>query len=290
MKNDIVLTKAQQHNQAIYKEYVEWLIKEKKAATTVASYSFQTQQFLKQINKIIDALTYEDVGNYLHSQLHLSKASRSLTISVLRSFFRFCVSKGYMAKVLIKKRWRVRLDRLLPKPLDRAQRAELRIVAEHLLDQDRALIEFILSNGCRVNGVSALNIGDFNFHNNTVNVMGKGSKPYVVNYSDTAAMLLQKISQGRYKSEPMFLNHRKQRISNRGIYDIIACVGIQMETVEDRIGPHKLRHTFLSHMLSNGADLVVVADAAGHADVQTTLGYAKNIDDDLITKFHKRMG
>ncbi len=287
---DLMIIQNYQYNTIIAEEYIEFLKHEDLSPLTVKNYNYKLQHFLKVQEKKIDALNYEDVANFLNSKQHLSNSSRLLYITALSSFFTFCVSKGYMSIVLIKKRWRVKRKKLLPKPLGRPERAELRILSEQLSDRDRAIIEFILSSGCRENEASTLDIGDFNFKSRTVKVMGKGRKERTVQYSDTAALLLQKISQGRDTDSPMFLNKYNQRLSNKGIYDVVSCAGIQMETVNHNIGPHVLRHTFGSHLLSNGADLLTVSKALGHAHVQTTLGYAKNLDDDLVIKFHKLIG
>lgn len=285
-----LLSPNQQYNLSIAEKWIDQLISEDLSPKTIKNYHGNLKIFLTQLNKPVNELSYEDIANFLNSIKHLSNSTREHYICALLSFFTYCVDQGHMSKVLIKKRWRIKQNKLLPRPLDRPQRAEIRILAEQLSDRDRALIEFSLFSGCRANEVSALDICDFDFANKTANVMGKGRKPRIVYYSDTAALLLQKISQDREPNSPMFLNNRGQRLTTRSIHKIVSCAGIQMETVNHNIGPHVLRHTFASHMLSNGADLLVVAQALGHASLQTTRGYAKNLDDDLIIKFHKRMG
>lgn len=290
MMEQTVSSNIYQYNQSVAEEYYKDLIDQDLSPGTVTTYHKKLQKFLRYLNKPIDELTYEDVAQFLNSIKHLANSTRELHASVLTSFFTYCVGKGYMEKVLMKNRWRVKQKKLLPRPLDRPQRAELRIIAERLSDRDRAIIEFILSSGCRNNEVSMTNIIDFNFSNNTAIVMGKGRKPRKVRYSDTAALLLKRISHGRDPKSPMFINNRGQRLSNSGIHSIVFCASFQMDTVNHNIGPHILRHTFASHMLSNGADIFAVARSLGHAYVQTTNGYAKNLDDDLVVKFHKKMG
>ena len=293
MNNNGPLTPNQQYNQSIVEEYLESQrlesLKNKASPLTIRTYRYQLKTIIN-LDKKINELTYEDVKDLINSKQHLKKRTRMNFISTLSSLFTFCVKKGYMSKVLIKKRWRIKPDKLLPKPLSRIQRAELRVLAEEFCDRDRAIIELLLSSGCRVNEASQLNVGDFDFEHKKVIVLGKRSKKRPVYFSDTAAMLLRRISQGRDADSPMFVNKYGNRLSNRGIYSIVNCAGLQMETIDDYVGPHRLRHTFGSHQLSNGADLVDVANDMGHVDVQTTLGYAKNLDEDLIIKFHKRMG
>lgn len=145
--------------------------------------------------------------------------------------------------------------------------------------RDRAMLELLYAAGLRVSEIWQLNLDSLNLADGEIRVMGKGSKERVVLMGLPAASALRDyIFQGRSEllnSRPnaaLFLNHRGQRLSMRGIQKIIkhysAAVGLEKD-----VHPHILRHTFATHMLDGGADLRVVQELLGHADLSSTQIY-----------------
>lgn len=275
----------------IIEEYDQYLRDDGKAESTIKGYISRLIIALNAMDGLMpDELDFKDVKKFIDSLEHLATSTRNGYLIILKLFFTFCVSKGYMKKVLVKKRWFAKRKIYLPRPLSREQKAELRCLIETLILRDKTIIEFLLSSGCRCSEVAGIKIGDFDWENQMVTVFGKRRKYRDVFFSETAAIWIKELIGERGDDENLFLGLYQKPISRKAIYDIVRCAGIQMETTNKNVSPHVLRHSYASHMLSNGADLLSVAEDLGHERISTTRTYAMNLDDDLFIKFHKLIG
>ena len=122
-------------------------------------------------------LTSEDVRKYFNDFSN-KKKERTVDayLSALSSFFQFCLDEEYMENVIIKKRWRPKIPKSLPKYLNEKEFARVKIASENLGPRDCALILFLFSSGCRSSEVSNIIIQDVNLEKRTVEVMGKGKR------------------------------------------------------------------------------------------------------------------
>ena len=160
--------------------------------------------------------------------------------------------------------------------------------AEALLDQpfpktaagqrDRAILETLYGCGLRVSEFCGLDLRDVRLDEEVVRVFGKGSKERVVPIMGSAARVMGEYLDlwrpglvGRTPTQAVFLNQRGGRISRQSVHAIVEragrVVGVQ------GLHPHTLRHSFATHLLEGGADLRVVQELLGHADISTTQLY-----------------
>ena len=142
--------------------------------------------------------------------------------------------------------------------------------------KEKALVEFLVSSGCRVSEVAGLRVQDIDWQERKCKVLGKGGKQRTVYFSVRAKLMLQLYIKGRKGGEALFSSSRApyEPLSDRGIEKIISKLGKRIG-MERPLYPHLMRHTFASHALSAGMDLTVIQHLLGHTDPKTTLIYAE---------------
>ena len=143
--------------------------------------------------------------------------------------------------------------------------------------RDRALLELLYAAGLRVSELVNMNVEQVNLDTNEIRVWGKGSKERIVLIGGPAARALSTyISQGRpellgeKKNNALFVNRYGGRLPARRVQKILEKYA---RTIDKRVHPHMLRHTFATHLLDGGADLKVVQELLGHADLSSTQIY-----------------
>jgi site-specific recombinase XerD len=147
-------------------------------------------------------------------------------------------------------------------------------VPEWKSSRDTALIELLYGSGLRVSEVCSIDIDSINDRNNTVIVMGKGSKQRQVPVSEPSVLAVKHWLKFRnevvcQETYALFLNARGHRLAPRDVRRIID------ERALTPTHPHALRHTYATHLLDNGADLRAVQELLGHSDVATTQRYTQ---------------
>lgn len=145
--------------------------------------------------------------------------------------------------------------------------------------RDKAMVELLYATGMRVSELINLNIEDIHLNNEFIHVKGKGNKERIIPINDIAIKVLQDyIINGRVflnklnKHDAVFLNYQGNRISRQSFWKFLTkhCESIG---ITKHINPHKLRHSFATHMLENGVDLRLVQELLGHEDISTTQIY-----------------
>jgi site-specific recombinase XerD len=252
-------------------------------------------QFLK-LQKIgdfrdVDKKVIRDYLGWLMEQ-GVEKVSMVRKLSAIRSFYRYLLAEGLLKTSPIpinasgrkgnRSSLSPKLDKKLPVFLTEAE-----IV--HLLDmpdlakpeglRDRALLELLYASGLRVSEIWQLNLGNIDLQNRETRVIGKGAKERMTLMGLPAAAALQNyLGWARLEllnnriNQALFLNKQGHRLSMRGIQKMLKhyakAAGIQKD-----VHPHVLRHTFATHLLNGGADLRVVQELLGHADLSSTQIY-----------------
>ena len=143
---------------------------------------------------------------------------------------------------------------------------------------ESAIIELLYAAGLRVSELTNLQINNLNLKAKYVRCLGKGSKERIVPIGNKAIKALEKYLIHRQKlldknkkiSKYVFLNDNLRKITRQDVYTLVRKTG---EKLQKNISPHTLRHSFATHLLEHGADLRVVQELLGHADVSTTQLY-----------------
>jgi len=220
------------------------------------------------------------------------KSSVGRKLAAIRSFFRFLVRQGVVAKNPAELIATPKKENRLPFHLDIDQVTTLVEAPQeedkHVL-RDRAILELLYSCGLRVSELTGLAIGDLDLSGGMVRVLGKGGKERIVPVGRRAIEAIRGYLQGRGElggSGPLFLNTRGQRINRRSVARIVDLHVLRIAAFK-RISPHILRHTFATHMLEGGADLRAIQELLGHASLSTTQKYTHVGIDRLMEVYDK---
>jgi integrase/recombinase XerC len=216
------------------------------------------------------------------AQLHrdgLGGKSLQRWLSSLRSFFQFCIRRGWMKNNIAEGISAPKSPKLLPKTLDVDQTARFVEVEgdDFINKRDRALLELIYSSGLRLAEVTSLNVDDIDWAEAMLTVTGKGRKTRLLPIGSMAIAALKEwlVARKQYtqNSEPaLFTTQRGGRISHRAVQMRMQHLSAS-QGMDNPIHPHMLRHSFASHMLESSGDLRLVQELLGHANISTTQIY-----------------
>lgn len=218
---------------------------------------------------------------WLLSQSHkqgLSAKSIGLRLIALRQFLAFLVRTGLLnanPAVGIKA---PKVGKHLPKNIDAEQVGQLLNIQsdEPLVMRDVAMMELMYSSGLRLSELQGLDLGDLDLSTGEVKVLGKGSKERILPIGSKAKEALKRWLEVRLgfspKDNAVFLNRRGGRLSHRSIQLLFQKWG-KMQALDTHLHPHKLRHSFATHLLEASGDLRSVQELLGHSSLATTQIY-----------------
>ncbi|EJG1187938.1 tyrosine recombinase XerC [Vibrio parahaemolyticus] len=209
----------------------------------------------------------------------MKASSLSTRLSSLRSFFDFLILRGEMSANPAKGVSAPRKKRPLPKNLDVDEVNQLLEVNEDdpLAIRDRAMMELMYGAGLRLAELVSVDVRDVQLRSGELRVIGKGDKERKVPFSGMATEWVGKWLRVRgdlaAPSEPaLFVSKLGTRISHRSVQKRMAEWG-QKQSVASHISPHKLRHSFATHMLESSNNLRAVQELLGHENISTTQIY-----------------
>ncbi len=212
-----------------------------------------------------------------------SKSTVARKLATLRSFYKFCLRRGYVKAHPLAAIRTPKQEKRLPKFLEIADITKLLGTpdANTLLGaRDRAMLEVLFSTGVRVSELVALNFPDVNFEGGVIRVRGKGKKQRTTPIGPTAIAAIHRYLELRradarsasFDPDALFVNKHGQRLSTRSVRRKLDKY-LTEAGLDPTISPHTLRHSFATHMLNNGADLRSVQELLGHQSLSTTQVY-----------------
>ncbi|NNM27905.1 MAG: tyrosine recombinase XerC [Akkermansiaceae bacterium] len=270
-------------------EFFEFLSVEKNVSPrTLANYERALTAFrgwMEDRFRSWRACTADDFRAYLFDCMKrgLARSTIRLHFSALRSFYKFLVFRHGLEKSPLAEIQLPKLERQLPVVLTIAQVEQLlalplelpleKQAPEWLPHRDAAILELFYSTGLRLSELASLDVPDIDALGDTVRVIGKGSKERMVPVGSHAMKALEKYrGAARITAGPLFLSKLRKRLSTRSINSVLkkylAASGIPFN-----VTPHKLRHSFATHLLDAGADLRSVQALLGHSSLSTTQIY-----------------
>jgi site-specific recombinase XerD len=213
----------------------------------------------------------------------LKRSTIRLRFAALRSFYRFLVLRRGLGTSPVAGVQLPKAERALPVVLSVAQIGQLLDVPLRIAVarntppwiplRDAAILELFYSCGLRISELLALDVKDLDFIGETVRVKGKGAKERVVPVGGPAISAIQRYRQeAAVVSGPLFLSKRRTRITQQAV-DLLLRKYLRHSGIPFAISPHKLRHSFATHLLDAGADLRSVQSLLGHASLSTTQIY-----------------
>ena len=279
----------------LIEDFIAYLISYRNLSKfTVRNYKNDLKSFKDFINldnnillKDIDKSLIRKYVHYLNTKDY-KRSSINRKLSVLRNLFNYVSTNSDFDEITVPMISKSKIQKKLPSiiSIEQTDRLISSIDVTNLLGvRDRALIETLYTTGMRVSEISSLNIDDI-IDKNKIKLMGKGAKPRVVFMSDTARTWIDqyiKLCSQKFKNlqnNALFLNRFGTRLSVRSIQNLVKKYGYK-SGIGVSLHPHLLRHTFATHMLSNGADLRTVQALLGHSKVSTTQIYTHVANSDM---------
>lgn len=282
------------------KKYLDYLLYQKKySKNTILGYEEDLLFFMKYLN--IENISVLDVDysfirgfyNYMEKQ-NYTKNTISRKISSIRSFYKYLARCEYISYNPFSLTKGPKKDKLLPKFLYYNELEDLFNACDMSSlygVRDRLILEMLYATGMRVGELENIKISDINFYDNSIKVMGKGSKERIVYFGSYAREILDIYLDLRNDSSPyLFINKNKQRLTSRGVRYILNKL-ITKASLDLKITPHMLRHSFATHMLNEGCDLLSVQELLGHESLRATQVYTHVTNDrlkDVYLKAHPR--
>ncbi|MBU0655903.1 MAG: tyrosine recombinase XerC [Gammaproteobacteria bacterium] len=274
---------------ALLSRYHHHLFSERRySPRTVASYETDLQAFLGWLGQQPPSahVSPRDVQTWQVrlwiSHLHrkgLSGKSLQRKLSSIRRFYRFLLRENLIEHNPVVDVQSPKHARKLPDTLDAETLDRLLDIApdDVLAVRDRALMELLYSSGLRLSELVGLDVQDVDRRQQQVRVLGKGNKERYVPVGRLAleavqAWLYQRGAIAAYGETALFVSKRGTRLHPRSVQLRLNHWRLQ-QGLDQHVHPHKLRHSFASHMLESSGDLRAVQEMLGHADISTTQIY-----------------
>lgn len=273
----------------ILMDYLHYLKVERGLSeNTINSYGIDLKLFLeylreneipsfKQVNK-------EVIVNYMQSEKNNNKANSSIlrSVSSLRKFFQYLAQEKIIEKDPMLLIDTPKKKQHLPQVLTKEEVEKLLHspnTGQVLGLRDRAMLELMYATGLRISEIINLKLEDLHLTMGTLQTLGKEHKERIVPVGDEAIKWVNRyLEEARPKllkqkrSNYLFLNFHGNNLTRQGVWKNLKAE-VRKAGIQKNITPHTLRHSFATHILENGADLRIVQELLGHADISTTQIY-----------------
>jgi integrase/recombinase XerC len=277
---------APERKDPLVEEFLRYLAVERNASSrTLKAYRQALDTFRAETKRPWKKCTADNFRDYLFALMKRGQARSyvRLQFSAFRTFYQFLAARKGLRSNPVREVQLPKLDKKLPLVLTRQQVEELlaspvrvaknRAAPVWMPLRDVAIMELFYSSGLRLSELAALDVADVDLYTESVRVFGKGRKERVCPVGLPA---LEAISRYRaaanVHSGTLFISKSRRRMSTRSIWLVLKRY-LRHTSIPISISPHKLRHSFATHLLDRGADLRSVQALLGHASLSTTQIY-----------------
>ena len=273
------------------------------AEATISAYLSDILDFIRYLDRAQGLenpkeVSRFDILDYLEYCQELDKAISTISrrLISIKLFFRFLLKERVLDENITEVMDSPRLWKLIPDHLSEAEVEALLATCEGrepLQIRNRLILELLYSCGFRVSELCSLKVDSPNFETAIIRVKGKGSKERLVPFGRNAEKLMKKyLSKARLKLDKtgkvaeLILTKNGNKMTRTRVWKLIKQCALEAGITKN-IFPHTLRHSFASHLLKNGADLRVIQEMLGHADIATTQIYT-HVEQSRLAQVHKK--
>src|SRR5215510_5232183 len=267
-------------------EFLLYLANERNASPrTLKAYRHALTSFRAENKRSWKKCAADDFRDYLFAIMKRGQARSyvRLQFSALRTFFQFLAARKRLRHNPVRDVQLPKIEKKLPLVLTRQQVDELltaptrqpksRSAPSWMPLRDVAIMELFYSSGLRLSELAALDVADADPYTESVRVFGKGRKERVCPVGLPALEAIQKYrAAANVHAGALFINKGRKRISTRSVWLVLKRY-VPRTSIPISMSPHKLRHSFATHMLDRGADLRSVQALLGHESLSTTQIY-----------------
>lgn len=289
-----------------FKDFEDFLKLERNLSlNTIKSYRSDLKKFEFYLSKTsakkLSFINPEIVREFLYEQSkRVSAKTQGRIISTLKTFFNFLVLEKLINDSPIENIDYPKIDSKIPLVLstDEIDKIISCAFSKKFGLRNQTIIEIMYSCGLRVSEVTEMKISNIFFDESLIKILGKGNKERFIPLSITAKKLLynyikynrKNLSQDKQSVDIIFLNNRGKKLTRVMVYNIINDAALEAK-INKKVSPHTLRHSFATHLIENGADIISIQKMMGHENVVTTEKYLhvnkKHLIETMI-KFHPR--
>ena len=289
-----------------FKDFENFLKLERNlSVNTIESYRSDLKKFefflSKTSVKKLSFIKPEIVRDFLYEQSKkVSAKTQGRIISTLKTFFNFLILEKLINESPIENIDYPKIDSKIPLVLstDEIDKIIGSAISKKFGVRNQTIIEIMYSCGLRVSEVTEMKISNIFFDESLIKILGKGNKERFIPLSNVAKKLLynyikyerKNLSQDKLSIDVVFLNNRGKKLTRVMVYNIINDAAFEAK-INKKIGPHTLRHSFATHLIENGADIISIQKMMGHENIVTTEKYLhvskKHLFETMI-KFHPR--
>lgn len=270
--------------------FLEYIEKQKMySLNTKKNYEIDINEFMnylkdKEINYV--DVNYEFIKEYLVFMYNKKYKRNTIArkLSSLRSFYKYLFNNNVIKTNPFKYVKTPKKEKMLPKYLSVVDLETIFNVPNlnfNLGQRDRLILEILYATGIRVGELVEIKVSDIDFFNKEIKVNGKGSKQRIVEFGDYCFEYINLfLNDGREKilkkynktSSYLIINDHGDKITTRGVELLIDKI-IKKAALKRKVTPHMLRHTFATHLLNEGCDILTVKELLGHESLESTQIY-----------------
>ena len=276
-----------------YLDYLEF--QKNYSKYTINNYEEDIKEFLAYLtreNLDFKDVEYDDIRFYL---MYLKEQKKDINstidrkLSSLRSFYKFLANEKIIKSNVFSLVNGPKKQKKLPRYFEYNELEELFNIPNTITplgQRDLLLLEMLYATGTRVGELVNIKVADINQSNRTILILGKGNKERYVNYGAYCEEALDNYLEDGYhhlnsKNSPyLFLNNNGGQLTERGVRYILDQI-IEKSTLNKKISPHMIRHSFATHLLNEGCDLTTVQKLLGHESIKATQIYTHVTSDRL---------
>jgi integrase/recombinase XerC len=271
--------------------FCDFLLKERRySAYTVRNYRQAFVDFhgwLKESDRGVAEITPRDTRDFIiEAQRRFKRRTLHNHVSGLRTFYRYWLQHGKVPRNPFAGVPLPKLEKSLPKFLTETQMTLLlagpqKLLANETLGEsgawrDRLVLELLYGGGLRVSELVGLNYGDVDFSNGSARVRGKGRKERICPLGSVAMAVMvkyrDKFARRTGPTDPVLVGSPHRRLTVRAV-QLLVKKYLALADLPRDLSPHKLRHSYATHLLNSGADLRAVQELLGHVNLTTTQIY-----------------
>jgi integrase/recombinase XerC len=282
-------------------DYLEHLKYEKNYSDyTINNYKHDIVEYLEYLNsEALDFKTieYSDIRfflMYLKDTKKDNNTSINRKLSSLRGFYKYLANENIVKTNVFSLVNGPKKSKKLPRYFEYNELEELFSVPD-LKDpfgqRNRLILELLYASGMRVGELVSVKVKDINMYDLTIKILGKGNKERLVHFGEYAKEILELYLKDGYKKlnenniDYLLINNKHTKLTERGVRDILDKI-IKQTNLSKHISPHMLRHTFATHLLNEGCDILSVQKLLGHESISATGIYTHVTTDHLKSVYY----
>lgn len=280
----------------IVDDYLDYLCYEKNYSNnTITNYKDDICEYLDYVDSEgldFRNILYSDIRFYLMYLKDTKKDNNSSIdrkLSAIRGFYKYLANNKVVKNNVFSLVSGPKKSKRLPRFFEYNELEELFDACDlgtSLGQRDRLLLEMLYATGVRVSELVNIKVSDIDEDGHSILVLGKGNKERYVTYGDYCSEILDLYLSDGYlklntnKSCYLFLNNNGGNLTDRGVRYILDRI-IKHTSIQKNISPHMIRHSFATHLLNEGADLLSVQKLLGHESIKATQIYTHVTTDRL---------